>query len=103
MLFFFYEKRILNIKNIKIKDIYNYYDTYGEKAKLIMIKKNCDYKEAWKIMEFSSIKDIIIQKILRIQNVKKNFFIIENFFEKIYDNYIDILNYSVFILMKKII
>ncbi|WP_408870353.1 hypothetical protein [Blattabacterium cuenoti] len=32
--------------------------------------------------------------------MEKNFLNIKNFYEKIYDNYIDILNYSIFILMK---
>ncbi len=82
------------------KIIYHYYDLYTKKAKFLMIKKNFDYEEAWKIMEVSSMKDIILQKLFRIQNMEKNFLDIKNFYEKIYDNYIDILNYSIFILMK---
>ncbi len=98
---FFYKKNISNMKMLLItKNIYNYYDLYTKKAKLLMIKKNFDYEEAWKIMELSSMKDIILQKLFRIQNMEKNFLNIKNFYEKIYDNYIDILNYSIFILMK---
>ncbi|WP_341659107.1 DUF1599 domain-containing protein [Blattabacterium cuenoti] len=96
---FFIKKNIINMKLIK-KNIYNYYDLYTKKAKFLMIKKNFDYEEAWKIMELSSMKDIILQKLFRIQNMEKNFLNIKNFYEKIYDNYIDILNYSIFILMK---
>ncbi|WP_341658873.1 DUF1599 domain-containing protein [Blattabacterium cuenoti] len=98
---FFYKNNIINMKMLLIKkNIYNYYDLYTKKAKFLMIKKNFDYEEAWKIMELSSMKDIILQKLFRIQNMEKNFLNIKNFYEKIYDNYIDILNYSIFILMK---
>ncbi|WP_341657771.1 DUF1599 domain-containing protein [Blattabacterium cuenoti] len=99
---FFYKKNIINMKMLILikKNIYNYYDLYTKKAKFLMIKKNFDYEEVWKIMELSSMKDIILQKLFRIQNMEKNFLNIKNFYEKIYDNYIDILNYSIFILMK---
>ncbi|WP_341651866.1 DUF1599 domain-containing protein [Blattabacterium cuenoti] len=99
---FFYKNNVINMKMLILikKNIYNYYDFYTKKAKSLMIKKNFDYEEAWKIMELSSMKDIILQKLFRIQNMEKNFLNIKNFYEKIYDNYIDILNYSIFILMK---
>ncbi|WP_341655501.1 nucleotide modification associated domain-containing protein, partial [Blattabacterium cuenoti] len=60
---FFYKNNIINMKMLLIKkNIYNYYDLYTKKAKFLMIKKNFDYEEAWKIMELSSMKDIILQK-----------------------------------------
>ncbi|BBA17070.1 DUF1599 domain-containing protein [Blattabacterium cuenoti] len=100
----FYKKNIINMEIFFLRknniDIHNYYDIYTKKAKLLMIKKNFDYKEAWKIMDFSSIKDIIFQKLFRIQNMEKNLQDINNSYEKIYDNYIDILNYSIFMLIK---
>nr|QLH94013.1 hypothetical protein [Blattabacterium sp.] len=100
---FFHEKNIINMNILISMEKYicnNYYDVCMEKAKFIMNKKNLDYGEAWKIMNPSSIKDIIVQKILRIQNIEENSPVIENFSEKIFDNYIDILNYSIFILIK---
>jgi|GEM_PF-3925953 Domain of Unknown Function (DUF1599). len=89
-------------KKVKTIDVFRYYyDLLAKKAKYIMEKKNLDYKDAWKNMELSSIKDIIVQKIFRIKNMKKNNINDINILNKIYDNYIDILNYSIFILMKK--
>lgn len=76
--------------------IIDVYDQYIKKAKSLMEKKNSDYEEAWKYMSISSIKDLIMQKIFRIQGMEKRFYEVENYAYKVQDNYIDILNYAYF-------
>lgn len=81
------------------------YNLFMQEAKNIMKKKNSDYGDAWKYINISSIKDLILQKVIRIKNMQKNIQknkkIHEYFFEKIKDNYIDILNYSIFYIIKE--
>ncbi|WP_238523435.1 DUF1599 domain-containing protein [Blattabacterium sp. (Mastotermes darwiniensis)] len=90
-------------KKRKIKDfitIVDVYDEYIRKAKLLMEKKNSDYEDAWKYMSISSIKDLILQKIFRIQGIEKRLSEVDNFYDKIQDNYMDILNYAILSLIK---
>ena len=64
-----------------------------------MIKKNHDYDEAWREMRVSSYTDLILTKIQRIKEI-------ENLdgkplvSEGIDSNYMDIVNYSVFGIIK---
>lgn len=88
-------------KKEKLEEIYYGYDMCIKKAKFVMEKKNSDYGNAWITMEYSSIKDIILQKIFRIQNIEKNLLKITNSHDKIQDNYIDVLNYCIFLLIKE--
>lgn len=98
----FHFKKMKNNPDISNEKLYN---IFMEEAKHIMKKKNSDYGDAWKHIKISSIKDLILQKILRIQNMQKNIQknekMYEYFFEKIKDNYIDILNYSIFSFIKE--
>jgi hypothetical protein len=64
-----------------------------------MEDKNHDYNEAWRQMRISSFTDLILMKIMRIRQIednKGNTIISEG----IDANYYDILNYSVFALIK---
>ncbi|WP_185873591.1 DUF1599 domain-containing protein [Blattabacterium cuenoti] len=106
ILYYFNKKNWISIINLSVLSIYknknnknldideNEYDLCISKARLIMMDKNLDYGDIWRKLDISSIEDIILQKIFRIKNMNSN---IEF---KILDNYIDILNYSVFILIK---
>ena len=75
------------------------YQTAIDKAYQTMQAKNHDYGEAWRNMRVSSITDLILMKILRIKQIEDN-----NgktlVSEGVEANYIDILNYAVFCLMK---
>ncbi|MDA9563695.1 DUF1599 domain-containing protein [Flavobacteriales bacterium] len=75
------------------------YDKYAELAKELMVAKNHDYGEAWRDMRVSSLTDLILVKLLRIKQIEDNKgeTIIS---EGIDSNYYDILNYSVFALIK---
>ena len=64
-----------------------------------MLNKNHDYGEAWRDMRVSSLTDLILQKLLRVKQIEDNQgnTIIS---EGIDANYLDMLNYSVFALIK---
>ena len=72
---------------------------YANKAKDLMEAKNHDYGEAWRDMRISSLTDLILVKLLRIKQIEDNDgqTLIS---EGISSNYYDILNYSVFALIK---
>lgn len=75
------------------------YDQYAQKALELMKRKNHDYDEAWRGMRVSSYTDLILTKIERIKEI-------ENLggqtlvSEGIDANYMDIINYAVFGLIK---
>ena len=72
---------------------------HANTAKDLMIAKNHDYGEAWKDMRISSLTDLILQKILRVKQIENNSgtTLIS---EGIDANYLDMLNYAVFALIK---
>ena len=64
-----------------------------------MEDKNHDYGEAWRNMRISSLTDIILMKLLRVKQIEDNkgkTFVSEG----VDANYHDIINYSVFALIK---
>lgn len=75
---------------------------FQEKATLtkeLMFAKNHDYGEAWRDMRISSLTDLILMKIFRVKQIEDN----EGqtlASEGIDANYQDMLNYSVFALIK---
>jgi hypothetical protein len=70
-----------------------------EEAKQLMLDKNHDYGEAWRDMRVSSLTDLILMKLLRVKQIEDNDgkTIIS---EGLDANYLDIINYSVFALIK---
>ena len=64
-----------------------------------MEKKNHDYGEAWRNMRVSSLTDLIMVKILRTKQIEDNKGI-TLISEGIDANYLDMLNYAVFALIK---
>ncbi len=75
------------------------YDKFTAEAKALMERKNHDYGEAWRDMEISSITDMIYQKILRMKMILRNKEV-TLVSEGIDANFYDMLNYSVFALIK---
>ena len=75
------------------------YDKYASEALQLMLRKNHDYDEAWRMMRVSSYTDFILTKIERVKEI-------ENLgggtlvSEGIDANYMDIINYSVFVVIK---
>jgi hypothetical protein len=64
-----------------------------------MIAKNHDYDEAWRGMRVNSYTDLILMKILRTKQIENNdgATIVS---EGIDANYMDMINYSVFAIIK---
>ena len=75
------------------------YDTYMTQTKNLMYAKNHDYDEAWRSMRISSYTDFILTKIYRTKQIESNNgqTIIS---EGIDANYMDIVNYALFGLIK---
>ena len=68
-------------------------------SKELMKSKNHDYGEAWRDMRVSSLTDLILQKLLRVKQIEDNQgkTLIS---EGIDANYFDMINYSIFALIK---
>ena len=75
------------------------FDQFANEAKNLMENKNHDYNEAWREMRISSLTDLILMKLLRIKQIEDNKGI-SLISEGIDANYFDILNYSVFALIR---
>ncbi len=75
------------------------YKDFFKKAKQLMLDKNHDYSEAWRMMRISSMTDLMLMKIFRIKQIEDNNgkTIIS---EGIDANHYDIINYAVFSLIK---
>ena len=75
------------------------YDRLFNRAKNLMQNKNHDYEEAWRKMRISSYTDLILMKIKRIKQIEDNAGKTK-VSEGIDANYLDIINYAVFALIK---
>ena len=75
------------------------YDKYAKTSLELMLDKNHDYDEAWRSMRTTSYTDLILMKIYRtkqIESLKGDTLVSEG----IDANYMDMINYSVFGLIK---
>jgi hypothetical protein len=68
-------------------------------AKNLMMAKNHDYGEAWRQMRISSYTDLILMKIKRTKQIEDNQGITVAS-EGVDANYLDMINYAVFALIK---
>lgn len=75
------------------------FDEKARETKELMFAKNHDYGEAWRDMRVSSLTDLILMKILRVKQIEDNKGLTLAS-EGIKANYQDMLNYSVFALIK---
>ena len=77
----------------------NNFEKHIATAKQLMLDKNHDYGEAWRDMRVSSLTDLILQKLLRVKQIEdiKGTTLIS---EGVDANYLDMLNYAVFALIK---
>lgn len=75
------------------------YDAQIARATALMLNKNHDYDEAWRDMRVSSFTDIILQKLLRTKEIEGHDgrTIIS---EGIDANYMDMINYAIFAIIK---
>lgn len=75
------------------------YDKHATKAMELMLCKNHDYGEAWRQMRISSYTDLILMKVMRtkqIEDLHGDTLVSEG----IDANYMDMMNYAVFGLIK---
>jgi len=85
--------------NLKKEDAEHLYNKYIYAARDLMLNKNHDYGEAWREMRLSSLTDIIMMKLMRIKQIEDNqgkTFVSEG----VESNYCDIINYSIFALIR---
>ena len=85
--------------DLELAQVEQLYDEKVTLTKELMFAKNHDYGEAWRDMRVSSLTDLILMKILRVKQIEDNAGqTIAS--EGIDANYQDMLNYSVFALIK---
>jgi hypothetical protein len=75
------------------------YDHYLEEARNLMLAKNHDYGEAWRLMSRTSLTDLILMKILRVKQILQH----EGqtlVSEGLDANFLDMINYALFALIK---
>tara|TARA_B100001093_G_scaffold488550_1_gene525873 strand:- start:358 stop:903 length:546 start_codon:yes stop_codon:yes gene_type:complete len=87
---------------IDIRELESLYDKYSNEIMDLLENKNHDYDGAWKEMRVSSMTDIILMKLYRTKQIESNKgkTLIS---EGVKANYQDIVNYSVFCLIKLLI
>ncbi|GAB4246852.1 MAG: DUF1599 domain-containing protein [Ekhidna sp.] len=89
-------KEEMEIPYEKLEPLYN---KVAEETRQLLNAKNHDYDEAWRDMRVSSMTDIILMKLMRVKQIEDNAgkTLIS---EGIDANYQDMINYSVFCLIK---
>jgi hypothetical protein len=85
--------------NMSVDDAVRLFEKYIYEAKALMENKNHDYSEAWRDMRISSLTDIILMKLFRVKQIEDNKGITK-VSEGIDANYYDMINYSIFALIK---
>ncbi len=75
------------------------YEEKVDQATALMMNKNHDYDEAWREMRISSFTDIILQKLMRTKEIEDHHgkTLVS---EGIDANYMDMINYALFALIK---
>lgn len=81
------------------EEVASYFDKAVHETKELMSAKNHDYGEAWRDMRISSLTDLILMKLLRVKQIENNSGQTLAS-EGVRANYQDMMNYSVFALIK---
>jgi hypothetical protein len=91
-----------DIVDISVEEALTLYDQYAQEALELMKRKNHDYDEAWRGMRVSSYTDFILTKIERIKEIEEIALRGGQLkvSEGIDSNYMDIINYAVFGVIK---
>ena len=84
---------------MKENAVMSLYDKYVRVARNLMLAKNHDYGEAWRMMQRSSLTDLILMKLLRLKSIYANDG--QTLVSEGMDaNFLDMVNYSLFALIK---
>ena len=85
--------------DVSKEDALKFYDKHITITKELMYAKNHDYDEAWRNMRISSYTDLILMKIYRTKQIEANDGQ-TSVSEGVDANYMDMINYSLFALIK---
>ena len=93
------DKGFVDTPDMSAEEALRLYDRQAEAALQLMLKKNHDYDEAWRSMRVSSYTDFIMTKIQRVKEIEDlgGATLVS---EGIDANYMDIINYAVFGVIK---
>ena len=93
------DKGFADTPDMSAGDAMALYDRYAGDALQLMLRKNHDYDEAWRSMRVSSYTDFILTKIQRVKEIEDlgGATLVS---EGIDANYMDIINYAVFGVIK---
>lgn len=86
-------------KDLSVEAAIELYDKFMDETRTLMIAKNHDYGEAWRKMRVSSYTDIILTKLMRTKEIEDNDGQ-TSVSEGIDSNYMDMINYSIFAIIK---
>ena len=88
-----------DVKDMGVEQAVGMYDGYMKKTRSLMLAKNHDYDEAWRLMRVSSYTDLILSKLMRTKEIEDNDGHTE-VSEGIDANYMDMINYAIFGIIK---
>lgn len=93
------EKGFADSVDISVEEAMALYDRHAGETLELMLRKNHDYDEAWRTMRVSSYTDFILTKIQRVKEIEdlRGQTLVS---EGIDANYMDIINYAVFGVIK---
>lgn len=93
------EKGYADTEDISVDEAIAEYDKYARQTLELMLRKNHDYNEAWRAMRVTSYTDLILMKIYRTKQIERlgGETLVS---EGVDANYMDMINYSVFGLIK---
>lgn len=85
--------------DMSVEEAVEAYDKHANEALQLMLRKNHDYDEAWRMMRISSYTDLILMKVFRTKQIEmlQGDTLVS---EGVDANYLDMLNYAVFGLIK---
>ncbi|MDE6450296.1 MAG: DUF1599 domain-containing protein [Muribaculaceae bacterium] len=93
------ELGVSDAKDITVEQAVEMYDSWMSKTRTLMLAKNHDYDEAWRLMRVSSYTDLILTKLMRTKEIEDNngATVVS---EGIDANYMDMINYAIFGIIK---
>lgn len=93
------EKGYADTEDISVDEAIAEYDKFARQTLELMLRKNHDYNEAWRAMRVTSYTDLILMKIYRTKQIERlgGETLVS---EGVDANYMDMINYSVFGLIK---
>lgn len=93
------ELGVSDTKDISETEAIEMYDKYMHMTRELMLRKNHDYDEAWRLMRVSSYDDFILTKVMRNKEIEDNDG--ETLVSEGVDgNYMDMINYAIFGIIK---